>query len=118
VHSFWQIVSVRQFSSHKISRVRFGKCAISLRSTCLVEFFVSIASLKHRERFAPPPPAAPDLPVTQASMPADAAASSLRGAWLLPLAVLAISILWTIAWIVPLVFRNGSVSIYQRVRNR
>jgi hypothetical protein len=55
----------------------------------------------HRERFAPPP-AAPDLPLPHASTPSASAASSLGLAWLLPLAVLAIAILWTIASIVPL----------------
>lgn len=55
----------------------------------------------HQERFAPPP-AAPDLPLTHASTPAATAASNLRGAWLLPLVVLAIAILWTIGSIVPL----------------
>jgi hypothetical protein len=55
-----------------------------------------------QERFAPPPPAAPDLPLTHASTPAATAGSGLLGAWLLPLVVLAIAILWTIGSIVPL----------------
>lgn len=56
----------------------------------------------HRERLAPSPPAAQDQPLTHAATPAAAAASNSRWAWLLPLAVLAVAILWTIASIVPL----------------
>ena len=56
----------------------------------------------HQERFAPPPPAAPDLPLTHASTSAAASASALRGAWLLPLVVLAVAIVWSIGSIVPL----------------
>ncbi len=82
--------------------VQFRQVGSSLHASWRGDFFVSIASLMHRERFAPPPPAAPDLPLPHASTPSASAASSLGAAWLLPLAVLAIAILWTIASILPL----------------
>jgi hypothetical protein len=55
----------------------------------------------HQERLAPQSDA-PDLSLTHAPAAAGPADSSVRGAWLLPLIVLTIAILWTIGSIVPL----------------
>jgi hypothetical protein len=54
----------------------------------------------HHER--PAPPAPPDLSAMPASAPAATAASNLRLAWMLPVVILGIAVLWTIGSIVPL----------------